>query len=91
MSKLAKHKLFARDQYSLGITGWEIIIRQKSWNEMDTEAIVTAVVQFNKRPIWPKECSAIDWQRIVESLWTISLHEALHALDDCGDIINIPA
>ena len=58
--KVDQEQAFARDLYSLGITVWEIISRQKPWIEMDTEAIMTAVVQFNKRSIWPKECSAID-------------------------------
>ena len=62
---------------------------------MDTEAIMTAVLQSNKRPIWPKERSLLDWNCIVESMWTfevrLSLQEAFIALDYCEDIIHLPA
>ena len=82
--ELTQANAFARDQYSLGIMGWEIISRQKPWHRMDSEDIMTAVVQFNKRPLWPKECSGIDWIYIVESLWKfeerLPLQEALIAL-----------
>ena len=95
MSKLDQAQAFARDQYSLGITGWEIISRQKPWHGLDSEAIMMAVVQFNERPTWPKESSLIDWKQIVESMWTydgrMSLQDTLLALDNSGDIINLPA
>ena len=54
-----------------------------------------AIVQFHKRHVWPEESSVIDWKQVVESMWTfegrISLQEALIALDNSGNIINLSA
>ena len=83
--ELNQSEAFARDQYSLAISGWEIISRQKPWHGMDIEAITTAVVQHNERPLWPM-ASVSTWKEVVESLWTLhnrlSLENVLLALEN---------